>query len=330
MDTNQPQPDTGGSQEAVNVPVADKLGQLDEASLSNLLKSGFLNEEEAVPAKEEQQESSETEESSSEEIPQEEEDSDQPEAEESSLTKGVQKRINKLVAAKKAAQAELEANKQRLAQLQQELEQTKQSVPRVQTEVSDYIESLDSVDKLSDEYKRTIGHIIWCEENPDGGVITLPDGREVELTDAQVRKAKTEFIKRRDIEIPERFEYLRNQQAYDQQTASDFPWLNKPETEEYRMFQNVVRDFPEIKKRRSDWKHIAGLVVLGIKSYNAMKATAGKKVTPIKKAPAQPSGAKATPSSSGSPQDLMKAKEKFAKNSGQTGLNDLIKAMGFV
>ena len=108
------QPDSGSQEAAVN-PVAEKLGLMDERGLSDLLKSSFLNEEEAAPATQEQ-EPEEVVDSSGEDDQPTEEDSDQHDS--SSLTKGVQKRINKLVAAKRAAQSELEAQKAQLAQLQ--------------------------------------------------------------------------------------------------------------------------------------------------------------------------------------------------------------------
>jgi hypothetical protein len=55
MNETQSQPDAG-SQEAGSTPVASKLGLLDQQSLSDLLKSGFLDEKEATPAKQEQAE----------------------------------------------------------------------------------------------------------------------------------------------------------------------------------------------------------------------------------------------------------------------------------
>lgn len=332
MNTETEAQPESGAQEEVQTPVADKLGHLDEHSLSDLLKSGFLDEEEAAPAVEGQQkeEPEAAVESLSDEAPQEEEgESDQPEADESSLTKGVQKRINKLVAAKKAAQAELEAHKQMLQKLNNELQQTKMSIPAPAPEYSDFVESIDTPEKLQDEYKKTIDYLLWCEENADGGTITLPDGTEKELSDKQVRAAKSVFIKRKEIELPARFQYLQNQIQHDAQAMSDFPWYTKPETEEYRMAQIVLRDFPEIKKRRSDWKHIVGLMVLGAKAH-IERSSQPKKAAPIKKAPVQPGVSKAPPMSASSDNDLAKAKARFVKNSSdQQGIKDLVKAMGF-
>jgi hypothetical protein len=331
MNETQSQPDAG-SQEAGTTPVAQKLGLLDQQSLSDLLKSSaFLNEKEAAPATEEQAEPEvETEEPIVDSEVEAEVEADQPieeEAEESSLSKGVQKRINKLVAAKKAAQAELEAQKSRLSELQRELETAKSSAPARQVDVSDVVERLSTIEQVKEERQRALDVILWCEENPDGGVITLPDGSERDLTDQEVRSMKRLAIRRKEIELPAREEYLQQQTYVDGEVVKDFPWWSKPETEEYQTAQQILREFPELKKRRADWKHVAGLLVMGIKAYGEKKAQR-KPAAPIKRAPAQPS-IKAAPART-TQTDLQKAKQSFVRNSSRDGMTDVIKAMGLV
>ena len=331
MNETQSQPDAG-SQEAGSTPVASKLGLLDQQSLSDLLKSSaFLNEKEAAPATEEQAEPEvETEEPIVDSEVEAEVEADQPieeEAEESSLSKGVQKRINKLVAAKKAAQAELEAQKSRLSELQKELETAKSSAPARQVDVSDVVERLSTIEQVKEERQRALDVILWCEENPDGGVITLPDGSERDLTDQEVRSMKRLAIRRKEIELPAREEYLQQQTYVDGEVVKDFPWWSKPETEEYQTAQQILREFPELKKRRADWKHVAGLLVMGIKAYGEKRAQK-KPAAPIKRAPAQPS-IKAAPART-TQTDLQKAKQSFVRNSSRDGMTDVIKAMGLV
>jgi hypothetical protein len=319
------QPDSG-SQEAVVNPVAEKLGLMDERGLSDLLKSSFLNEEEAAPATQEQ-EPEEVVDSSGEDDQPTEEDSDQHDS--SSLTKGVQKRINKLIAAKKAAQSELEAQKAQLAQLQQELESAKTSAPVKQQDPSEFIQKLDTVDQVKSEYDKAIEVLLWCEDNLDGGVITLPDGTEHELSDKEVRAMKRTALKRKEVELPARLNYLQQQAQADAQAVTDFPWWNKRESEEYQVAQQILKDFPEVR-RRPDWKHLTGLVVLGAKTYADMKAKAKAPQQSIKRAPAQPGVTKAPPMQA-SNTDTSKARTQFAKTGGsRDGLTDLVKAMNFV
>jgi hypothetical protein len=320
------QPDSG-SQEAAQNPVAQKLGLMDERDLSDLLKSSFLNEEEAAPAIQEQ-EPEEAVDSSGEDDQLADDDSEQHDG--SSLTRGVQKRISKLVAAKKAAQSELETQKAQLAQLQQELESLKTSTPVKQQDQSDFSEGLNTVDQVKAEYDKAIEVLLWCEDNMDGGVITLPDGTEHELSDKEVRAMKRTALKRKEVELPARLNYLQQQIQSDSQVSADFPWWGKPETEEYQVAHQIARDFPEIRKRRPDWKYLTSLIVLGAKTYAESKAKGKSQNQPIKRAPAQPGVTKAPPMrTSGS--DEIKAKQQFAKTGGsRDGLTDLVKAMNFV
>lgn len=327
MNEDTTQPDSSG-QEAESNPVDNKLGHLDVNSLKDLLSSGFLSEEENAPAKAEQEGTPEEPVSSEEEDDQSEDAPDQPETEvdESTLSKGVQKRINKLVAAKKAAQAELDAQKARLAQLESELQTTKASVPEKRPDVSEFVATLDTTKQVEEEYSKALEVILWCEDNIDGGVIPLPNGEEHELTAAEVRAMKRTAMKRKEIELPQRMQYLQQQAAAETQVSKDFPWFSNPASEEYQFTQQVMREFPEIK-RRPDYKHVLGLLALGAKAYTEQKTK--KPAAPIKRAPVQP-GVKAAPAPS-SNSDIAKLKQNFAKNSSDSkGLTDLVKAMGFV
>lgn len=328
MNENAEQPDTG-SQEAEQSPVAKtKLGLMDERDLSHLLKTSFLNEEEAAPATQEQQELEQAVDSSGEDDQHAEDDSDQSES--SSLTRGVQKRINKLVAAKKAAQAELEEQKAQLAQLQKELESTKTQAPVRQQDISDFVETLDTPDQVKAEYDKALEVLMWCEDNLDGGVIIMPDGSEQELSDKEVKAMKRVALKRKEVELPARMTYLQQQAASDAQLKNDFPWWGKHDTEEYQVAQQVIRDFPELKKRRADWKHLTGLVVLGAKAYAAQKAQGTAPKQQIRRAPAQPGVTKAPPTATSNSQ-ASKLKQQFAQTGGnRDGLTDLVKAMNFV
>jgi len=333
MTKTNSQPDAG-SQEADSNPVASNLGSLNGDSLADFIKTNFLNEEGAAPAKEEQQAEPEveTEEPIVDSEVEAEEEAVQPaeeesEAEESSLSRGVQKRINKLVAAKKAAQAELEAQKARLSELQKELETAKSSVPTERVDVSDAVERLSSLEEVRKERQVALNLLLWCERHPEGGTMTFADGTDRDFTMEEVQTMKIEAIKRKEIDLPAREQYLQQQAYVEGEVVKDFPWWNKPETEEYRTAQQILREFPELKKRRADWKHVAGLLVMGIQAYGERKAQK-KSAAPIKRAPAQPA-VKAAPVAT-TKNDLQKAKQSFAKDNSVRGIEDLIKAMDLV
>ena len=213
-----------------------------------------------------------------------------------------------------------------MAQLQAELESAKASTPVRQPEVSEFAATLDTPKKVEEEYNKALEVILWCEDNADGGVIPMPNGQEHELTAAEVRAMKRTAMKRKEIELPQRMQYLQQQIAAESQVVKDFPWYSNPASEEYQFSQQVAKEFPEIK-RRPDWKHVVGLLALGAKAYNELKSK--KPATPIKRAPAQPS-VKAAPSQT-TQGEIQKARQNFARNSSdKQGLTDLVKAMGFV
>lgn len=333
MENTNTQPDSG-SQEGANVPVADNLGKFDENSLADFIKNNFLDEEGAAPAKEEQTESQTedptTEESSDVEPEVQDEvdqSSDEEEVDGNSLSRGVQKRINKLVAAKKAAQAKLQEQEARLAAMQRELEAAKSfSSTSTQQNISPEVQSLNSIPEVQAEYKRAVDVLLWCEENADGGEIPGPDGQTIELTDKQVRAMKKLAIRTKEVDLPARMAYLQQQASVAPKIVQNFPWLNKPESEEYQAAQTMLRDFPELR-RRPDYLHLAGIFVEGLKAYT-QRQSGVKQQAPVKRAPSQPS-VKAPPVQR--KDDNVQASKAFMQDtSSRDGLSNLLKAKGFV
>lgn len=332
MENTNTQPDSG-SQEGANVP--ENLGKfVDEHSIANFIKNNFLDEEGAAPASEEQtkpeaetptsEDSSVVETEAQDEV---EQSNDEEDVDGSQLSRGVQKRINKLVAAKKAAQAKLQEQEAKVAAMQRELEAAKSLAATTrQQSVSSEIESLNSIPEVEAEYKRAVDVLLWCEENPDGGEIKSPDGQIIELTDKQVRAMKKAALRNKEVELPQRYKYLQEQQAAAPMILQSFPWLNKPESQEYQAAQNVLQDFPEIR-RRPDYLHLVGVFVEGLKAYTE-RASNTKAAAPIKRAPAQPS-VKAPPAPA--KDDSVRASKVFLQDtSSRDGLSSLLKAKGFV
>ena len=329
MTQNEPQP---VSQSQGEESSANEVGLLDEYSLSAMIKDTFLSDQEQAqaPAKEEQ--SAEEEEEPQQEAEAEESESEtQEEAEEESeessgdVSKGVQKRINKLVSAKKAALAEAQAYKEKLAELESQLSQAQVPAAK-QPDISDAVAKLANVEQVDAEWRKATEVLMWCEENPDGGVIQMPNGEEADVDAMQVRQMKKLAVKRREIELPARRQYLLVEREAEAQTVKEFPWWKDPSTKEYQTAQQVLRDFPEIKSKRADYKHIAGIVVLGLQAYQNMQSNqAAPKV--IKRAPSQPA-IKAAPMVK---DNSKKVFDSFARNNGDSKVfSDLLKAKGFV
>jgi len=168
---------------------------------------------------------------------------------------------------------------------------------------------------------------MWCEENPDGGVIQMPNGEEADVDESQVRQMKKLALRRRELELPARRQYLLVEREAEAQTVKEFPWWKDPSTKEYQTAQQVLRDFPEIRAKRADYKHIAGIVVLGLQAYQNMQGKQAAAPKPIKRAPSQPA-IKAAPMVKDNGKKVF---DSFARNNGDSKLfSDLLKAKGFV
>ena len=332
MDNNEAQP-VSQSQEADNA--AENVGLLDEHSLSAMIKGTFFSDEEQAkaPAQEEQtaeeDESPESQEEQVEESESETQEETEEDSEESSgdVSKGVQKRINKLVAAKKQALAEIEAYKDKLKELESRLSEAPTPIAQ-QENISEAVAKLNSVEAVDSEWRKATEVLMWCEENPDGGTIRMPNGEETDVDDQQVRQMKRLALKRREIELPARRQYLMIEREAEAQTVKEFPWWKDPSTKEYQTAQQVLRDFPEIKSKRADYKHIAGIVVLGLQAYQNMQSkTQPAAPKAIKRAPSQPA-IKASPVVKDNGKKVF---DSFARNNGDSKLfSDLLKAKGFV
>ncbi len=299
-----------------------------------MIKDTFLSDEgqAKAPAQEEQsaeeEEEPQAEEAEAEESESETQEESEEESEESSddVSKGVQKRINKLVAAKKAALAEAQAYKEKLTELESKLSQAPAQVAK-QENISDAVAKLTSVEQVDAEWRKATEVLMWCEENPDGGVIQLPSGEEADVDESQVRQMKKLALRRRELELPARRQYLLVEREAEAQTVKEFPWWKDPSTKEYQTAQQVLRDFPEIRAKRADYKHIAGIVVLGLQAYQNMHGKQAAAPKPIKRAPSQPA-IKAAPMVKDNGKKVF---DSFARNNGDSKLfSDLLKAKGFV
>lgn len=335
-----------GSTENVS-PVDRALGLLDQDKLASLLSSNFLSEQEPkseaptepIAAEEEQDASTEEgdqvlsqpEPEQEEEEETEEQPAEEEEEEQSNLPRGVQKRIAKLAAAKRAAKEAAEAAQAKVAELEAKLDAAKQEAPaatKSRPVASEYTAQLKSIDAVEDALRSAVDVILWTEENPEGGVIPLADGSERELTAEEVRQMRKTAIRRKEVELPARRKFLEQEAQYDAPTVQEYPWWKKPEAPEYQVAQKILRDMPELKGR-PDWKHVVSVFIEGIaaRQHRLTKAKATAPAAP-KKAPAQP-GATVAAKSTGADKAL-EAKRRFAREMRSDSLAEVIKAAGLI
>lgn len=340
---------------AAETAVSNALGHLDQSKLASIIADKFLtSEEQKAPTEEPEvkEEESEQDESDSPEVVSEDSEESQAEAEEEAapepeekveeedheedskdLPKGVKKRISKLAEKRKAAEAEAKAALEKVRQLEAELQSAKTGAKPEPRQVESalgsdrFANSLNSVEEVDRQIKEAIRVILATEQNPEGGVFKMDDGSEREISAEEVKIARMKAIELKDIYLPERKRYLEAEMAIEPEVTKEYPWWKKPETPEYAIANQFLKDFPEIK-RRADWKYIAGLIVEGVAAKATRQKAAQKPMTPVvKKAPAVPrSSAPVAVDPKRSTAD--KAKLEFRRNPSSDNLAQLFKTIG--
>ena len=342
----------------LTTPVAEKLGQLNEAKLQALLRSSMLDEpaQDAVtPASAPVAEEKPTE-STSEEVPanadatkdnpdlsQEptEQDSSteeatttedsQPEVEEATedgSPKGVQKRIDKLTALRREAEAKAKQLEEQVADLQNKL-QAKPAVddaPVRPTPDNPYLhlQTQAEVDAAISEARKVRR---WCEMHPDGTVVRDANGKETDYSAEDIRAIRLNATDALEEHLPRQLQYVQTRSQVDPLAEQEYRWWKDRTSKEYAVAQNMLKVFPELRKF-PDYKMVVGDYIRGAaereSKYAQQKAAATAKPV-VKKAPAQPTRPTATPPSVTSKERIaQEAQGRFRKAPTTDALKDVL------
>ena len=195
------------------------------------------------------------------------------------LPKGVKKRIDKLSAKRREAEAEVEKLRGEVERLSQEA--TKPAQASTKKDPYAHLSSIEEVGREAEQAKKIRR---WCELNPDGAVVTKPDGEEVEYTADEVRKIKVKAMDALEEHLPTRARYLQEYQQIEQVAAKEYPWWKDRSSTERQIAESFLKHFPEIQ-RFPDYKMVLGDYIRGVKSRESSQKN-GK--TFNQKAPNQP------------------------------------------
>ena len=228
----------------------------------------------------------------------------------------IQRRIDKLTAARKSAEekatalaAEAEEAKAKVAEYEAQLNEAARPVlsPTADNPLAD-VDTQDALDakiKSAQEVRR------WALRNTDGATVKRPDGTEVYLDADQV---KDYLIKSDDVltlHAPARQQWLAQRQPALESAKSLFPDIFKKGTQMHQAFTATVRQAPELLKLPQA-EYWVGLALLGEQTLmakqgaQAAKAKAAQKVSSSKEiaktpTPANPvSATKSSTSTKGS------------------------------
>jgi len=346
------------AEKPLTTSVGEKLGALDEAKLSALLRKSFLNEPGEEPAKpapaqaeekpveetsEEAPAKAEADEDTndlSQELTQQTSDEETSEAEapeakaeepaaEEGLPKGAQKRIDKLTAARKAAEA-------KAAQLEAEINALKQKLdakpavddaPVRPTPDNPYLhlQTQADVDSAISEARKVRR---WAEEHPDGTTVRDANGKETEYSAEDIRRIKLNAIDALEEHLPRQLQYVQARAQIDPQAESTYSWWKDKTSREYQAAQNMLKAFPELRKF-PDYKMVVGDYLRGAQAreseYARQKSGQAAAKPAVKKAPAQPSRpAIAPPTVTPQERNAKDAVNRFRKAPNSDSLKDVV------
>ena len=337
MDTSINTGEAQPSQNTAKTESAPNLNPLtfDEAALAKMLQKRFSESEQIVEENPKPEASSDEvqveveaqtsdktgdQDESPELDPSQQEQDEQPEEADQS---SVQKRINKLTAQRKEAQAKAEALERELNEAKSKLEElsTKPEVAPVASMDNPFSDVWDDA-KLTEEWNKARDLKRWCEDNQDGCEL---NGKEYTREDIKQIRRKVEDAL--DLHIPKRAAFIQQHRQIKPIAENIYPWWKDRSAVEYTEAQSVIRQMPQIAQL-PEYQVLIGDFIEGRKLRMAREKTASKPAAkaPAKIAPKQPG----TPASSPARVDTGKAelnaaKSKFLKSGGQAELTQLLK-----
>jgi hypothetical protein len=236
-------------------------------------------------------------------------------ADEEPVNKGVQKRIDKLTAKRREAEARIAELEEKIKLM--EAKETEVSAPRNYKDQANPYTNLNSRAEIEAEIAQARQVRRWCEENADGVVITQENGEEKIYSAEDVRRIKINAMDALDEHLPKRAQYITAKEQIDKVAENEYKWYKDRSSKELQIAQNFIKAFPEIT-RFPDYKIVVGDYIRG------MKAREGNRQQGIQKAPVQPTGNSSYPISR-KDSNAKDATSRFLKSRSSSDLTEVLK-----
>lgn len=249
---------------------------------------------------------------------------EEADADDGTISDGVKKRFAKLTAKRREAEEQLRQQQAEVNRLREELEglKTERRPPPVSTESNPFsgLTRQEDVDKEIAQARKVRR---WCEENPDGAVVTDPSGKETEYTAEQIRKIRLNAVDALEEHLPRQLAYIRESAKWNQTAEQMFPWWKNRSSQQYQTAEQLLAQAPELK-RFPNYKLFIGDYILGV-AYREAQAKLATNRKPVPKATVQPT----KPSAQPPPTDKAKvvaqqAKENFRKTGTEQDLQQVV------
>lgn len=209
------------------------------------------------------------------------------ENEDENVSRGVQKRIDKLTAKRKEAEEQLE-------QLRREVDdlKTKQDTTRRVETLPDVPHSdLNTIAEIEAEIAQARSVRNWAEANAEGFTQRNEDGSEQYFEPAQIRQIKVNAMKALEETLPMRHQYIQARDSIEPIANKEYPWWKDRSSSERQYAEKFLTAFPQIKKF-PDYKMVIGDYIRGVKA----RESALKSNKTVPKAPTFPRSSGSVPS----------------------------------
>ncbi len=313
-----------------NSPTNEAVAPLTTESLAEMLRGDLAGDTQDTSTAEDDNNEAEAHEEAStpeesddvaedgEEVPSQTEEQNEDQAED--LPRGVKKRIDKLTAKRKQAEAEIERLKAELEDLKNK--PAEQPVPVVRTD-NPYAH-LDTPDKIRNEMEKARKVRFWAEENSDGCVVTNPDGTESEYSASQVKEIKLNALKALEEHLPKQAAFITEKVKMDTYAESEYSWWKKKEARERQIADKFIQAFPEITKF-PDYKVVVGDYIAG---YTSREAKLKSKTSgTVNRAPVVPKSTSAPANLSQRDTSAKESKQRFMQTTRSEDLADYLKSI---
>jgi hypothetical protein len=239
-----------------------------------------------------------------------------------SLSKGVQKRIDKLTAKRKQAEEESENLRKEVEALKQQVAESQQLSEKGVIDDENPFSSLKSKAEVDKEIEQARWLRYKCMENPDGFVLG-----DSEYGQEDVRRMLVNATKAIEDHLPKQMNRLDAESKIKPIAEATYPWWKAPQTKEYQQAQHILRTFPQLKKF-PDWQMFIGDYIRGAAVREASMA---KKPTQSNKVATQAIRPTASPAKQSANEASAKnAVSRFAKSTSADDLAKVLLSKGFI
>jgi hypothetical protein len=239
---------------------------------------------------------------------------DEEDGEDRGLSKGVKKRIDKLVSKRREAEAEITKLKEELETARNQKTASDAVIPIKDSPYS----HVNSVAEIESEVSQARSVRRWCEEHSDGYTVTGADGNETYYSPEEVKQIKLNAIDALEEHLPKRMQYIRAKDNFENLAEKEYGvvWKKDVDTREKQIALQFLKAFPEIT-RFPDYKMVIGDYIAGV------KAREGKSSKTVAKAPHNPRPSGSAPKSN-SMSKLKESENRYKANGNNDDLKDIL------